>query len=71
MEVLNFLHVMLQIWVINMFLDGKFIGLGPGVLNYRDWEHRIADPLETVFPKVRLNPAYVLVHKNHDCVTVE
>ncbi|CAB3221536.1 unnamed protein product [Arctia plantaginis] len=52
MELLNFLHVMFQIWLINKFLNGHFIGLGPRVLSYRDWEHRIADPLETVFPKV-------------------
>lgn len=51
MEVVNLLHVMFEIWIINKFLNGHFIGLGPRVLNYEDW-NQIADPLETVFPKV-------------------
>ncbi|XP_072935359.1 innexin inx7 [Epargyreus clarus] len=51
MEVTNLLHVMLQIWLINVFLNGHFISLGSQVLNYRRWDE-IADPLETVFPKV-------------------
>ncbi|CAH0600867.1 unnamed protein product [Chrysodeixis includens] len=51
MEIVNLLHVMLQIWIINKFLGGKFISLGPHVMNYQDWG-QIADPLETIFPKV-------------------
>ncbi|XP_075989914.1 innexin 7 [Anticarsia gemmatalis] len=51
MEITNLLHVMFQIWIINKFLNGHFISLGPSVLNYGDWD-QIADPLETVFPKV-------------------
>uniref|UniRef100_A0A2A4K2D6 Innexin n=1 Tax=Heliothis virescens TaxID=7102 RepID=A0A2A4K2D6_HELVI len=51
MEVVNLLHVMFQIWIIDRFLNGAFIGLGPRVLNYDEWSN-IADPLETVFPKV-------------------
>ncbi|XP_013187972.1 innexin inx7 [Amyelois transitella] len=51
MEVTNLLHVMFQIWLINIFLNGHFINLGSTVINFRNWEG-IADPLETVFPKV-------------------
>ncbi|KAM3957025.1 innexin inx7-like [Aphomia sociella] len=51
MEVVNLLHVMLQIWLVNMFLNGEFISLGTKVLNYTDWDE-IADPLESIFPKV-------------------
>ncbi|KAG6459704.1 hypothetical protein O3G_MSEX011559 [Manduca sexta] len=51
MEVTNLLHVMFQIWIINMFLNGAFISLGARVLNTSEWNH-IADPLELVFPKV-------------------
>ncbi|XP_026323628.1 innexin inx7-like [Hyposmocoma kahamanoa] len=51
MEVVNLLHVILQIWLINKFLNGQFLSLGPWVLNASNWNH-IADPLETVFPKV-------------------
>ncbi|XP_053601941.1 innexin inx7-like [Plodia interpunctella] len=51
MEVANLLHVMLQVWLIDVFLNGNFMGLGGRVINFRNWEG-IADPLETVFPKV-------------------
>ncbi|CAH0747751.1 unnamed protein product [Diatraea saccharalis] len=51
MEVANLLHVMFQIWLIDRFLQGHFIDLGPRVLQFRNWDN-IADPLETVFPKV-------------------
>ncbi|RVE55225.1 hypothetical protein evm_000123 [Chilo suppressalis] len=51
MEVVNLLHVMFQIWLIDKFLNGHFIDLGPRVLEFRNWNN-IADPLETVFPKV-------------------
>ncbi|XP_037871916.1 innexin inx7 [Bombyx mori] len=51
MEVANLLHVMFQVWVINKFLNGAFMSLGPRVLETKDWSH-IVDPLELVFPKV-------------------
>ncbi|CAG5034987.1 unnamed protein product [Parnassius apollo] len=51
MEVVNLLHLMFQIWMIDIFLKGQFIGLGAGILNYGDWE-QINDPLEMIFPKV-------------------
>ncbi|XP_050553199.1 innexin inx7-like [Spodoptera frugiperda] len=51
MEVTNLLHVIFEIWIINKFLNGSFISLGPRVLNLSEWGN-IADPLETVFPKV-------------------
>lgn len=53
MEVTNLLHVMFQIWIVNIFLNGQFITLGPNVVGYKDWSG-IADPLETVFPKVSI-----------------
>lgn len=52
MEVTNLLHVMFQIWIVNMFLNGQFISLGSNVIGYDDWDG-IADPLETIFPKVK------------------
>ncbi|KAM3957043.1 innexin inx7-like [Aphomia sociella] len=51
MEIVNFIHLLIQIWIINIFLNGNFMNLGPRVLNYSEWEY-IADPLETIFPKV-------------------
>ncbi|XP_038209464.1 innexin inx7 [Zerene cesonia] len=51
LEVVNLLHVMFQVWVVNKFLHGSFMGLGPHVLNLKDWQNK-TDPLETVFPKV-------------------
>lgn len=60
MEVTNLLHVMLQIWLINWFLNGQFISLGGHILSFSDW-NQIVDPLETVFPKVRL-PSVIMIH---------
>ncbi|CAH0405694.1 unnamed protein product [Chilo suppressalis] len=51
MEVVNLLNVTFQIWLINEFLNGHFYDLGLKVLEFRNWNN-IADPLETVFPKV-------------------
>ncbi|XP_014359474.2 innexin inx7 [Papilio machaon] len=51
MEVVNLVHLMVQIWLIDVFLNGQFISLGSNVLSYGDWE-QITDPLETIFPKV-------------------
>lgn len=50
MEVLNLLNVMFQVYMTNRFLNGQFLGLGAKVTT-TDWD-KIADPLETVFPKV-------------------
>lgn len=50
MEVVNLLHIMFQIWLTDIFLNGHFIGLGPRIVNGNFDE--IADPLETIFPKV-------------------
>ncbi|KAI5637323.1 innexin domain-containing protein [Phthorimaea operculella] len=49
MEVTNLLHVMLQIWLNNIFLSGQFITLGPWVLGA---DRNEVNPLEHVFPKV-------------------
>ncbi|CAG9575393.1 unnamed protein product [Danaus chrysippus] len=51
MEITNLVHLMFQIWMINIFLNGQFINLGSSVLNYNNWQD-ILDPLETIFPKV-------------------
>ncbi|CAH0722146.1 unnamed protein product, partial [Brenthis ino] len=51
MEITNLVHLMFQIWMINLFLKGNFISLGANVLQFKNW-NLIVDPLETVFPKV-------------------
>ncbi|XP_045452166.1 innexin inx7 [Melitaea cinxia] len=51
MEVVNLLHIMFQIWIVNVFLNGGFISLGSKVLHPSQWG-KIADPLELIFPKV-------------------
>ncbi|XP_041973854.1 innexin inx7 [Aricia agestis] len=51
MEVANLLHLMFQVWMIDMFLHGNFISLGSKVIGFSDW-NQISDPLELVFPKV-------------------
>ncbi|XP_045760369.1 innexin inx7-like [Maniola jurtina] len=51
MEIANLVHLMFQIWMIDIFLNGAFMGLGPSVLDYKEWQ-QINDPLERIFPKV-------------------
>ncbi|XP_061717961.1 innexin inx7-like [Cydia pomonella] len=51
MEIVNMLQVILQVYVVNCFLNGQFLDLGPKVVGFGNWDF-IADPLETVFPKV-------------------
>ncbi|CAF4837910.1 unnamed protein product [Pieris macdunnoughi] len=51
MEVLNLLHVMIQVWIVNKFLHGSFISLGLNVMKFKHWGD-MTDPLELVFPKV-------------------
>ncbi|CAG9133730.1 unnamed protein product [Plutella xylostella] len=50
MEVANLLNIILQIYLTNKFLNGHFYVLGLSLFNV-NW-NTIADPLETVFPKV-------------------
>lgn len=49
-EILNFLNVPLQIWIINEFLNGRFLELGVNITKY-GYEASV-DELEIVFPKV-------------------
>ncbi|KAI8429422.1 hypothetical protein MSG28_000063 [Choristoneura fumiferana] len=51
MEIVNLLHLMFQVWIVNCFLNGQFMDLGVKVIGFKDWNN-IADPLENVFPKV-------------------
>ncbi|KAG7303831.1 hypothetical protein JYU34_010732 [Plutella xylostella] len=50
MEVANLMNIILQIYLTNKFLNGHFYVLGLSLFNV-NW-NTIADPLETVFPKV-------------------
>lgn len=50
MEVTNLVHIMFQIWITDVFLNGHFISLG-SIIIHGDLGMKI-DPLETVFPKV-------------------
>ncbi|XP_015112535.1 innexin inx7 [Diachasma alloeum] len=50
-ETLNFLNVILQIYLTNAFLGGAFLDLGMRVIEYNDWTSRVS-PLDMVFPKV-------------------
>ncbi|XP_020296877.1 innexin inx7-like isoform X2 [Pseudomyrmex gracilis] len=49
-EILNFLNVLMQICLIDWFLRGAFINLGPHIL--RPLSKDEIDPLDVVFPKV-------------------
>lgn len=49
-EILNFLNIILQIWITNEFLNGRFFELGVNITKY-GYEASV-DELEIVFPKV-------------------
>lgn len=49
-EILNFLNIILQIYVTNKFLNGRFLDLGISIWKY-GYEASV-DVLEIVFPKV-------------------
>lgn len=49
-EVLNFLNVILQVYITNKFLNDRFLGLGVNIVKY-GYEASV-DELEVVFPKV-------------------
>lgn len=48
-EVLNFINVLMQIYLTDWFLGGTFLGLGKAVEEHTPGE---VDPLDVVFPKV-------------------
>lgn len=52
-EVLNFINVVGQIYLTNLFLGGEFTKYGTQVLNfpYEDSENRV-DPMSRIFPKM-------------------
>lgn len=50
-EVLNFINVLLQIYLTDWFLGGAFLGLGQMLAN-RGSEEGQVEPLDIVFPKV-------------------
>lgn len=52
-EFLNFLNVILQLWVLNLFLDGQFSTYGVDVWKfYKEKNESAVDPSDRVFPKV-------------------
>ncbi|XP_011299504.1 innexin inx7 [Fopius arisanus] len=50
-EILNFINVILQIYITNWFLGGAFLSLGTRVMETDEWTSRMS-PLDIVFPKV-------------------
>lgn len=48
-EILNALNLILQIFITDAFLGGKFLGLGPALMA---WQPQDVDPLDLIFPKV-------------------
>ena len=50
---LNFVHVIGQIYIIDSFVGGEFTTYGLDVLNYTEMEHEDRpDPMHVVFPKM-------------------
>lgn len=54
-ETLNFFNVILQVYITEKFLNGRFLELGVNILKY-GYEASV-DELEVVFPKVSHEPA--------------
>lgn len=52
-EVLNFINVLLQIYLTDWFLGGAFLGLGQMLAHYESEEGQV-EPLDIVFPKVTI-----------------
>lgn len=52
-ECLNFLNVILQVYITNKFLNGRFLELGVNLMKYG--YKASVDELEVVFPKVSAN----------------
>lgn len=52
-EVLNFLNVIMQIYLVDWFLDGEFSSYGREVISFTEMEQeQRIDPMSKVFPKV-------------------
>jgi len=67
-EVLNFVHVIGQIYIIDSFVGGEFTTYGLDVLNYTEMDHEDRpDPMHVVFPKM----AKCTFHKYGPSGTIE
>lgn len=72
-EVLNFINVLLQIYLTDWFLGGAFLGLGQMLAN-RGSEEGQVEPLDIVFPKVtkcifhKYGPSGTI--QNHDALCI-
>ena len=65
---LNFVHVVGQIYIIDSFVGGEFTTYGLDVLNYTEMEHEDRpDPMHVVFPKM----AKCTFHKYGPSGTIE
>lgn len=52
-ELLNFLNVWLQMYLINRFLDGEFMYYGSDVWSFLGMDqNQRTDPMITIFPKI-------------------
>lgn len=52
-EVLNFLNVVLQMWMMDRFLGGEFSDYGWKVLQFTEWDWAVRyDPMIRVFPRL-------------------
>jgi hypothetical protein len=52
-EVINFLHVLLQFWITDVFLDGEFFSYGLRIMDFvQDDPNARVDPMVRVFPKM-------------------
>ncbi|CAL7949276.1 unnamed protein product [Xylocopa violacea] len=71
-EVLNFINVLMQIYLTDWFLGGAFLGLGHSMAE--DGSNGKVDPLDVVFPKVtkcifhKFGPSGTI--QNHDALCV-
>ncbi|XP_031771489.1 innexin inx7 [Apis florea] len=72
-EVLNFINVLLQIYLTDWFLGGAFLGLGQMLAQYGSEEGQV-EPLDIVFPKVtkcifhKYGPSGTI--QNHDALCI-
>ncbi|XP_053601942.1 innexin inx7-like [Plodia interpunctella] len=74
MEVLNLLHLIIQIWITNSFLGGNFLTLGSDWWNYDYRDQNATDPLEILFPMMtkcifnKFGPSGTIIHHDIMCV---
>lgn len=52
-EVLGFINVILQMYLIDSFLQGEFSTYGTSVINFTDWDDQVRyDPMVRIFPRL-------------------